>query len=63
MAGWNWIRRTLPDTAMANVTFTLTSTTDSSKYTLTTGDNGYGVVVLPAGTYTLTEATPEAMRP
>ena len=51
-------------TAMANVTFTLTSTTDSSKtYTLTTGDNGYGVVVLPTGTYTLTEATPEGYAP
>lgn len=49
---------------MADVTFTLTSTTDSSKtYTLTTGDNGYGVVVLPKGTYTLTEATLEAMQP
>lgn len=49
---------------MADVTFTLTSTTDSSKtYTLTTGDNGYGVVVLPKGTYTLTEATLEGYAP
>ena len=45
-------------TAMANVTFTLTNTEDSSKtYTLTTGSNGHGVVVLPTGTYTLTETT------
>lgn len=56
-------KKNASDTAMANVTFTLTSTTDSSKYTLTTGDNGYGVVVLPAGTYTLTEATPEGYAP
>ena len=56
-------KKNASDTAMANVTFTLTSTTDSSKYTLTTGDNGYGVVALPKGTYTLTEATPEGYAP
>ena len=49
---------------MADVTFTLTSAADSSKtYTLTTGDNGYGVVALPAGTYTLTEAAQEGYAP
>ena len=49
---------------MADVTFTLTSEADSSKtYTLTTGDNGYGVVVLPADTYTLTETTPTGYVP
>ena len=51
-------------TAMANVTFTLTNTEDSSKtYTLTTGSNGHGVVVLPTGTYTLTETTPAGYVP
>ena len=51
-------------TLMPNVTFTLTSTTDSNKtYTLTTESNGHDVVVLPADTYTLTETTPTGYAP
>ncbi len=57
-------KKNVSGTAMANVTFTLTNTEDSSKtYTLTTGSNGHGVVVLPTGTYTLTETTPAGYVP